>query len=259
MPGRACPGDPAGWHSPRKPGKLASLRGAVAQLGERRVRNAKVGSSILLRSTTYSKARSRGPFSFRDFRNSLAPSRRIFIRAPFLGPSWLALTAHLRAGQWASAARSVAEVASPRRSVACRHPPGAMQSVWHAISSRSFLGHEYLELGLVVGDVLAMGIDPGRALFSKPKLDVCKPEVGLQRHRETSSGSHRLARTDLRSSACPGLRPLPQRRQSDQRADRRHCWRDATKHRRQQIPLRNRTKFDLIQQRLVANSQKGIA
>ena len=28
-----------------------ALRGAVAQLGERRVRNAKVGSSILLRST----------------------------------------------------------------------------------------------------------------------------------------------------------------------------------------------------------------
>lgn len=31
---------------------LGSPRGAVAQLGERRVRNAKVGSSILLRSTT---------------------------------------------------------------------------------------------------------------------------------------------------------------------------------------------------------------
>ena len=40
-------------------------RGAVAQLGERRVRNAKVGSSILLRSTTDSKqktARKRGFF-----------------------------------------------------------------------------------------------------------------------------------------------------------------------------------------------------
>ena len=35
----------------RTPGLTES--GAVAQLGERRVRNAKVGSSILLRSTTF--------------------------------------------------------------------------------------------------------------------------------------------------------------------------------------------------------------
>src|SRR5207342_990162 len=35
-------------------GRLSTLRGAVAQLGERRVRNAKVGSSILLRSTNKS-------------------------------------------------------------------------------------------------------------------------------------------------------------------------------------------------------------
>ncbi|CAG9239446.1 hypothetical protein BCAR13_890037 [Paraburkholderia caribensis] len=39
-------------------------RGAVAQLGERRVRNAKVGSSILLRSTIQIKglAAMLGPF-----------------------------------------------------------------------------------------------------------------------------------------------------------------------------------------------------
>ncbi len=39
-----------------KPVRLVKLprHGAVAQLGERRVRNAKVGSSILLRSTIFS-------------------------------------------------------------------------------------------------------------------------------------------------------------------------------------------------------------
>ncbi len=42
-------------HGPLHYGALAFILrgdGAVAQLGERRVRNAKVGSSILLRSTT---------------------------------------------------------------------------------------------------------------------------------------------------------------------------------------------------------------
>ena len=39
------------FQSKKKYGIFISFFGAVAQLGERRVRNAKVGSSILLRST----------------------------------------------------------------------------------------------------------------------------------------------------------------------------------------------------------------
>jgi hypothetical protein len=46
-------------------GRLFLHSGGVAQLGERRVRNAKVGSSILLLSTNRFKAwPSAGPFSF---------------------------------------------------------------------------------------------------------------------------------------------------------------------------------------------------
>ncbi len=40
--------------------------GDVAQLGERRVRNAKVGSSILLVSTKLKRVASRGPFLFSE-------------------------------------------------------------------------------------------------------------------------------------------------------------------------------------------------
>src|SRR5690606_31267707 len=43
-------------YNARLSGHPARERGAVAQLGERRVRNAKVGSSILLRSTKSLKA-----------------------------------------------------------------------------------------------------------------------------------------------------------------------------------------------------------
>ncbi len=39
------------WEAAGKSGNMRTLHGVVAQLGERRVRNAKVGSSILLHST----------------------------------------------------------------------------------------------------------------------------------------------------------------------------------------------------------------
>ena len=45
-----------GWIYPSKRGRYNGGLGDVAQLGERRVRNAKVGSSILLVSTTLSAA-----------------------------------------------------------------------------------------------------------------------------------------------------------------------------------------------------------
>jgi len=50
--------------SARRCSYTARPRGAVAQLGERRVRNAKVGSSILLRSTTNLKGPRKRPFFF---------------------------------------------------------------------------------------------------------------------------------------------------------------------------------------------------
>ena len=59
--------------------------GEVAQLGERRVRNAKVGSSILLFSTTSLKGAFRGAFFFRSVRlavlkASLDSSQAMMIR-----------------------------------------------------------------------------------------------------------------------------------------------------------------------------------
>ena len=48
-----------GLAAPARPSRLRCSRGAVAQLGERRVRNAKVGSSILLRSTKIKYLRTR--------------------------------------------------------------------------------------------------------------------------------------------------------------------------------------------------------
>ncbi len=41
------------WQRRQQHGRIARLCGAVAQLGERRVRNAEVGSSILLGSTNF--------------------------------------------------------------------------------------------------------------------------------------------------------------------------------------------------------------
>ena len=50
-------------------------RGAVAQLGERRVRNAKVGSSILLGSTKFNKIHK---LLYILFLNLIEPSRLFF-------------------------------------------------------------------------------------------------------------------------------------------------------------------------------------
>lgn len=64
------------------PGKIAIIRascGAVAQLGERRVRNAKVGSSILLRSTT----RIGKPWKHNVFQGFLLSASRSFLLINF--------------------------------------------------------------------------------------------------------------------------------------------------------------------------------
>src|SRR5262249_51329756 len=63
--------------------------GAVAQLGERRVRNAKVGSSILLRSTTsFSRQLAYSGQSFAVLRLDSA-------KPPNRGDSWADLPSHL--------------------------------------------------------------------------------------------------------------------------------------------------------------------
>lgn len=67
------------WRSRREPLQSSPSRGAVAQLGERRVRNAKVGSSILLRSTTPTTEnanRKVGVFCLRPRARPAPPSRR---------------------------------------------------------------------------------------------------------------------------------------------------------------------------------------